>query len=265
MKIKCANKEILTITDPRIIPNPDNPNDHSKEQIDQFAKILEWQGQRKPIVISNQSGFIVTGHGTLMAAMKSGAKEIAVDFQDFDSEAQEYAHVVADNALALQSALDKSKINEKFIDFGPDLDLDMLGFNDFKIDLCEIDTGANKENIYSENIKSPTYTPQKDAPPPLAELFDTTKYFELLKNIKEKNPPEGVRLFLELAAARHIVFNYENIAEFYCHQNIDVQCLMEKSALVIIDFNKAIEEGFVKLTSEIQETMDQNAIEAEDE
>jgi len=137
MKIKCAYKELLSIDDPRIIPNPDNPNDHSSEQIIQYAKILNYQGQRKPIVISNQSGFIVTGHGMFLAAKECGAEKIAVDFQDFDNEAMEYAHVVADNGLALQAELNRAKINEKFIDFGPDFDIDMFGLDNFKIEPIE--------------------------------------------------------------------------------------------------------------------------------
>lgn len=139
MKIKCVYKEILTINDPRLIPNPENPNDHSPEQIKQFAKILKYQGQRKPIIISNQSGFIVTGHGTLMAAKESGSKEIAVDFQDFDTPAQEYAHVIADNGIALQSELNKAMINAQLPDLGPDFDIEMFGLEDFKIDVAEIE------------------------------------------------------------------------------------------------------------------------------
>jgi hypothetical protein len=135
MKIKCAYKEILDIDDPKIIPNPDNPNDHPDHQITQLSKILEYQGQRKSIVISKQSGFIVTGHGTLMAAKELGAKKIAVDFQDFDNPAQEYAHVIADNAVALQSELNRSMINEKLPDFGPELDVEtMLGFKHFTVE-----------------------------------------------------------------------------------------------------------------------------------
>lgn len=135
MKIKCSYSELLDITDPRIIPNPENPNDHSQAQIDQLSKILDYQGQRKPIIISNQSGFIVTGHGTLTAVHLLNAEKIAVDFQDFDTPAQEYAHVVADNAIALQSYLDKSKINESITMLGPDFNLDHLGFNEFTIDV----------------------------------------------------------------------------------------------------------------------------------
>jgi len=65
--------------------------------------------------------------------------------------------------------------------------------------------------------------------------------------------PEDEKQFLRSAAERHKVFNYENIAEYYAHSSKDCQELMEDSALVIIDFNKAIENGFVKMSREISE------------
>ena len=46
-------------------------------------------------------------------------------------------------------------------------------------------------------------------------------------------------------------FNYENIAEFYAHSDKEVQELMESSALVIIDFKKAIEQGFIELSEDL--------------
>lgn len=58
------------------------------------------------------------------------------------------------------------------------------------------------------------------------------------------------------AAHRHSVFNYRNIAEFYANANPEVQRLMERSALVIIDINDAIANGFVKLGKAIEEIMD---------
>ena len=42
-------------------------------------------------------------------------------------------------------------------------------------------------------------------------------------------------------------FRFDHIAEFYCHADAELQQLMEDSALVIIDFDKAIENGFVML------------------
>ncbi len=59
--------------------------------------------------------------------------------------------------------------------------------------------------------------------------------------------------FLLLAATRHIVFDYQNIAEFYAHSDASMQKLMEDSALIIIDFNRAIELGFVRLSDQVKE------------
>ena len=45
--------------------------------------------------------------------------------------------------------------------------------------------------------------------------------------------------FLINAAYRHITFNYSNIADYYAHSSKEMQELMEESALIIIDFEKA--------------------------
>ena len=156
-----------------------------------------------------------------------------------------------------------AKISEKLPELPEDFDEEMFGLDESRMELLDVDPELEKENIYTDKVSTPKYEPKKDKAPPLSDLFFTDKYFELIKQIKEKKLPADVELFLTMAASRHIVFNYENIAEFYCHQNVDVQNLMEKSALVIIDFDKAIEEGFVKLTKEINDNLDEN--EDEDE
>lgn len=126
MKFECAYDKILPIEQLLLIQNPKNNNKHSKEQIDRLAKLIDFQGQRKAITISNRSGFICTGHGTLMAMHKLGWKEAAVDYQDFISEAQEYAHMTADNAIALWAEFDDAKFMEDIhdIDLG---DIELLG------------------------------------------------------------------------------------------------------------------------------------------
>lgn len=57
---------------------------------------------------------------------------------------------------------------------------------------------------------------------------------------------EEERQFLKDAAGRHNVFNYRNIAEYYAHATPEMQRLMEKSALVIIDVDNAIANGYAK-------------------
>ena len=63
-----------------------------------------------------------------------------------------------------------------------------------------------------------------------------------------------------MAASRHLVFDYSKIADYYSHSNKEMQELMEDSALVIIDFKKAIEDGYVKLTKEIADLFNKNGI-----
>lgn len=108
------------------------------------------------------------------------------------------------------------------------------------------------DTTYSKNIKAPTYEPSNKKPH-LLELVDTAKTKQLIKEIEESRAEPEEKAFLIEAARRHSVFNYEKIADYYAHASVDVQHLMERSALVIIDFEKAIQSGFVRLCEKIKE------------
>jgi len=82
-------------------------------------------------------------------------------------------------------------------------------------------------------------------------LCDSTKYNEMVKQINSAKVSDEIKMFLIRAAGRHIVFDYSKIADFYSNSDKAVQDLMEKSALVIIDFDKAIENGFVQLSQAV--------------
>ena len=84
-------------------------------------------------------------------------------------------------------------------------------------------------------------------------MVDTTKANELMRDIERANIPDDVKKFLRLAATRHIKFNYKNIAEFYAGATPEVQELMEKSALVVIDINDAIKYGFTRFSRKLEE------------
>jgi hypothetical protein len=104
---------------------------------------------------------------------------------------------------------------------------------------------------YSSKIEAPIYEP-KNIKPHLLELCDETKTRALIREIKQSMIPDEEKEFLIRAAKRHLVFNYEKIADYYAHSSPEMQDLMEKSGLVIIDFYKAIEYGFIKLSEDIQ-------------
>ena len=113
----------------------------------------------------------------------------------------------------------------------------------------EQDTGEKK---YSSKIEAPIYEP-KNIKPHVLELCDKSRTRVLMNEIEESKLPEDEKKFLIDAAQRHNVFNYEKIADYYAHSNKEMQHLMERSALVIIDFEKAIEYGYVNLCNEIQQ------------
>ena len=107
------------------------------------------------------------------------------------------------------------------------------------------------ENIkYSNKIEAPVYEP-KNKKPHILELLDNSKTLRLITEINNSNIEDAEKKFLIEAARRHTVFNYEKIADYYANSDKEVQLLFEKSALVIIDFEKAIELGYVNLCKEI--------------
>lgn len=134
MKIHCQYSKLEDIRS--LKKHPRNRNKHSQDQIIRFSKILEFNGIRRPIRVSQRSGYITSGHGLLEACQLLGLKEVPVSYQDYESEDAEYADLTADNALALWSQLDLSQINSDIAEIGP-FDLDMLGIKNFKVDVAE--------------------------------------------------------------------------------------------------------------------------------
>lgn len=126
--VHCAYDEMVTIE--RCIPNPRNPNTHPKKQLELLSKIINGQGWRAPITISRRSGFIVRGHGRLSAAKLLGLSEVPVDWQDYESEAEEYADLIADNRLAELSEIDIDLMAQLMRDVDGDGFSDLTGYDD---------------------------------------------------------------------------------------------------------------------------------------
>ena len=139
MKIDCAHDKMVGLE--QLQPNPRNPNNHPEKQIEMLAKIIEYQGQRSPIVVSKRSGFIVKGHGRLEAIQKLGWKKAAVDYQDYENEAQEFADMVADNKIAELASTDHNLMIDLVKDSGL-VDFELFGLNDFKLELLELQNNS---------------------------------------------------------------------------------------------------------------------------
>jgi hypothetical protein len=110
---------------------------------------------------------------------------------------------------------------------------------------------SQDEQKYSSKIEAPIYEP-KNKKPHIIELVDKTKTHRLIREIDNSSLSYEEKNFLIDASRRHNVFNYEKIADYYAHSSQEMQELMERSGLVIIDFEKAIQYGYVKLCDEIR-------------
>lgn len=129
--VYCAFDEIVSIED--IKENPRNPNTHPDSQVKLLAEIIKKTGWRANITVSTLSGYIVKGHGRLLAAKLAGFESCPIEYQDFKTEEEELSALLADNKLAELAELDTSKLAELFKDFEFS-DLDLTGYSKSEFD-----------------------------------------------------------------------------------------------------------------------------------
>lgn len=114
-----------------------------------------------------------------------------------------------------------------------------------------------KDTKYSRAIRVPQYEPS-DKKPALSECVNTDKYRELMAKIKKSSVSQEEKTFLQFAATRHIKFTYSKIADYYAHASKEMQELMEQSALVILDMDDAIANGYVKLSEKMKQLIEED-------
>lgn len=161
ISVYCAFDEIVSIKS--MVPHPQNPNKHPEAQIKLLARIIQEQGWRAPITVSTRSGYIVRGHGRLMAAQSLGTGHVLVEYQNYDSEESEKADMIADNKISEFSELDDDIIAELLKEiYDNDMMVELTGF-----DLAEFDRLIGEEDSpTTETPQEAPYEPQTFAPPP---------------------------------------------------------------------------------------------------
>ena len=145
MNFPCAYDELV---DPiSLVDHPRNNNNHPDEQIKYFARVLKAKEMwRYPIVVSKRSGFIISGHGRKQVAIEMGLTQVPVDYQDFASEADEYEQLTFDNEIARWAKLDRESVLDTLKDI-PEVDVEMLGIEDFEIPQVEVLDGKDEDDI----------------------------------------------------------------------------------------------------------------------
>jgi hypothetical protein len=240
----------------KLVPYARNSRTHSDTQVAQIAASIKEWGWTTPVLVS-EDGTLIAGHGRVMAARKLGLPEVPVMIARGWTEAQRRAYVIADNKLALNAGWDEDFLKVELKDLGDaGFNLGLTGFS--AEEMSDLFAGVDPNLIKDESLAE-NYSRKIEAPiyeitgkrPDISEMIDRSKTEALQEEIKSANLPDDVKGFLLYAAERHTVFNFRNVAEFYAHADAETQNLMERSALVIIDFDRAIEEGFVELSEEL--------------
>lgn len=239
----------------RLIPYDRNPRVLTEDAIAKVAASIKEYGWRQPIVVDGD-GVVIVGHTRLEAAKRLGHKTVPVDVAGNMSQGQVRAYRIADNRVGEYTSWDDDKLTAEIMDLAEmNIELTPLGFHDEELlaflASCDDEQEADGEEYdghqYTRKIEAPLYEP-KGEKPEVSELVDRSKVEALLEEIHDADLPPEVAEFMMFAAERHAKFNFSAIANYYAHASGDVQDLMERSALVIIDFDKAMENGFVSLT-----------------
>jgi len=262
--IDAPRYEVEMVPPSQLSPHPDNYRGHPEAQITQIRQSLRDFGIYKNIVVARDYT-ILAGHGVVRAAELEGYAEVPVYRLDVAPDAA-LAHklIAADNELPRLSDDDDKALAAllKSVMDADDLGLPGTGFEDEDYAALldnvgeppDLDGDDGPDDRYTEKIETPTYEPSGETPP-VEDLFDAEKTNELLAAINDADLPDDIEQFLRLAAYRHTRFNFERIADFYADTTPEVQALMEASALVIIDFDDAVEEGFVQLSRQVRELL----------
>lgn len=147
IEVWCTFEELANVE--TLKSNPKNPNKHPESQIELLAKNIKYLGWRHPITVSKRSGFIVAGHGRLAAAKSLGLQIVPVDYQDFNSDADEMAVLVADNRLAELSETSEEELKKILSELDGAIDIDLTGFSAAEVEqlLREINSDVLDEDI----------------------------------------------------------------------------------------------------------------------
>lgn len=196
------------------------------------------------MIVNRTTGNLVDGHLRVLLAEKAGEKAVPVTYVEL-SENEEKVVLSFLDPLSAMAVTDKEMLEQLL----RDIEVDDERLKELIKELAIENKIMAAEN-YSRKIVVPIYEP-KGMKPEIGELYDDSKYLALLKEIEGAEIPEEDKAFLREAATRHIKINYKMVAEYYSHAPEKVRELMEKNALVIIDFGKAVENGFVYLVEDV--------------
>lgn len=242
MKTKRAfdhSKYQLWIDPNEVVPYEKNAKIHTDKQVKNIVNSIKRFGWQQDTVLTKDN-VLVIGHGRRLAALEIGCE---MPYHVIDKNADELTDEdirelrIADNQTNAETGFDFDALAE---------DIEDLDFSGFDFDFGLSSSQESGEEKYTGKTDIPQYEPSGEEWD-TSDLYDDSKTLELVQEIENSGVDDDVKQFLIKAACRHTRFNYKRIADYYSNASTDVQELMERSALVIIDYDDAIKNGYTKL------------------
>ncbi len=232
-----------------LIPYENNPRKND-EAVEAVAASIKEFGFKVPIIV-DADNVIIAGHTRLKAAQLLGMKTVPVIRADDLTDEQVKAFRLVDNKTAELAGWDFTALEAEMEELA-DFNMERFGFEE------SLEKADTEENPYTQKTDIPHYD-VVGFMVGIPDLVDTKKADEIIKEIDEADITIEQKNFLRLAAQRLNVFNYKMIAEYYAQADENVQRIMEKLALVIIDIDNAIANGYVKLSKRLDAIIENDA------
>jgi hypothetical protein len=257
MKIRDRIRELRRVPASELLPNPKNWRTHPKAQQDALRGVLAEVGLADACLareLPDGSLMLIDGH---LRAETLGDGDVPVLILDV-TEAEADKLLATLDPLAAMAESDAAKFDAllRNVDTGSEALQKMMaataaqaGLYETLSEASEDDASSDNEpesNPYTDKVEVPPYATIGDKPQ-LSQCYDDEYCGKLLKAIDASDLPENDKHFLRAAAYRHVVFNFQEIANYYAHSESHVQQLMEDSALVIVDLDAAIKNGWTRL------------------
>lgn len=249
--------EIVKIKISNIIPYSNNVKEHPKEQVEQIKKSIQEFGNNDPIAV-DEFNVIIEGHGRYMALKELGYEEAECIVLDNLTEDQKNAYRIVHNQLTMNSGFNLEMLKEELEKITTvNMDYYDVNFDDIMEEIDEA-LGVDEENPYTKKTNIPQYEPTGENVD-IEDLVDESKAQSLIEEIKRSDLDKKEKDFLIKATTRHYGFDYHKIAEYYASKaSPEMQRLMEKSALVIIDIKDAIKNGYTRLSEKVLEMIEED-------
>lgn len=232
-----------------------NYRKHNSQNKDLIKKSLKECGAGRSIVIDNNDE-IIAGNGIYEQAQKLGIKtkiietdgsELVVvkrtDLNTDDEKRRQLA--VMDNTTSDTSEFDYDLLKADFaiddlLDFGVSVE-------------TEVDENLKNEldNKFSANLGTVIYEPKETNHSP-EDLYNIDE--SIFDEIDALNSSDELKKFLKLRACWLAELSFDKIADYYAYQATpEEQAIFEKLALVLLDRDKLIENGYSDLLKDIDD------------